>query len=207
MGAPGGRQRGAPLDLATMSERAANDPRLEANAGGAPAGAPRSANPEAEPRNIPGPLPPPPSRNPNATGAPQQTAAVAPSGGNPREDFTAAQTSIARKEYAAAEESLRAFLKRYPNDRLVPETHYWLGETLYQRGRYRDAAESFLTVSTRHESSGKAADALLRLGQSLAALGEREAACATLGEVGRKFPRASAAVKDSAERERRRVRC
>jgi len=78
---------------------------------------------------------------------------------------------------------------------------------MFQRQRYRDAAEAFLTVSTKYESIGKAPDALLRLGQSLAALGEKEAACASLGEVLRKFPRASAGVKQGVEREQKRVRC
>ena len=53
----------------------------------------------------------------------------------------------------------------------------------------------------------EAPDALLRLGQSLAALGEKEAACASLGEVTRKFPRASTSLKQSVEREQKRVRC
>ena len=59
---------------------------------------------------------------------------------------------------------------------------------MFQRQRYRDAAESFLTVSTKYEHSGKAPESLLRLGQSLAALNQKEAACATLAEVGRKYP-------------------
>ena len=36
---------------------------------------------------------------------------------------------------------------------------------------------------------------------------EKEAACASLGEVMRKFPRASAVVKQGVEREQKRVRC
>ena len=60
--------------------------------------------------------------------------------------------------------------------------------------QYRDAAEAFLAVSTKYETTARAPDALLRLGQSLAALGEKEAACASLGEVLRKYPRASASV-------------
>ena len=32
-------------------------------------------------------------------------------------------------------------------------------------------------------------------------------ACATLGEVGRKYPRASGSVKQGVEREQKRVRC
>jgi tol-pal system protein YbgF len=98
-------------------------------------------------------------------------------------------------------------LQKYPSDRLAPEAHYWLGESLYQRQRYRDAAESFLTVTTKFDSSVKAPDALLRLGQSLAALKEKEAACAAFGEVTRKYPKASAAVKQSVDREQKRVHC
>jgi hypothetical protein len=90
---------------------------------------------------------------------------------------------------------------------MAPDALYWLGESLFQRQRYRDAAESFLTVSTKHETTGKAPDALLRLGQSLAALGEKDTACATLGEVSRKYPRASLSVKQGVEREQKRVRC
>jgi TolA-binding protein len=48
---------------------------------------------------------------------------------------------------------------------------------------------------------------LLRLGQSLAALKEKEAACAALGEVTRKYPRSSAGVKQAVDREQKRVKC
>ncbi len=112
-----------------------------------------------------------------------------------------------RKDYALAEEALRAFLQKYPNDRLVADASYWLGESLFQRQRYRDSAEQFLAMSTKFKSSNKAPDALLRLGQSLAALNEREAACATLAEIARKYPRASPTVKAQAEREQKRVKC
>jgi TolA-binding protein len=47
----------------------------------------------------------------------------------------------------------------------------------------------------------------LRLGQSLAALKEKEAACATLGELPRKYPRAPGNVKTTAEREQKRIGC
>ncbi len=97
--------------------------------------------------------------------------------------------------------------RTYPNDRLAPEATYWLGESLFQRQRYRDAAEAFLNVTTKYDTPARAPDALFRLGQSLAALGETEAACASLGEVVRKFPRASASVKQGVEREQKRVRC
>ena len=90
---------------------------------------------------------------------------------------------------------------------MLGDATYWLGESMFQRQRFRDAAEAFLNVSTKFETHARAPDALLRLGQSLAALGEKEAACASLGEVARKFPRASMSLKQSVEREQKRVRC
>jgi len=191
VGAPGGRQPGAPLDLSTLSERAANDPAL-----GEPG------------RSQTGALPPPPPRMPSATGgAPPQQQAMLPPTATPKDEYDLAYGYLVRKDYALAEENFRGFVRKYPNDRMVAEASYWLGESLFQRQRYRDAAESFLTVSTKYEKSAKAPDSLLRLGQSLAALREKEAACATFVEIGRKYPRASPSVKQGVEREQKRVGC
>jgi tol-pal system protein YbgF len=187
VGAPGGRGAGDPLDLGIMAEEAANLP-----------------PPRREVRQIPGALPAPPPRNPSGTGAQQMV--MAPTN-TPKDEYDLAYGYVLRKDYALAEEGLRAFVKKYPNDRLVADANYWLGESLFQRQRYREAAESFLTVSTKFESAGKAPDSLLRLGQSLAALKEKDAACATLGEIPRKYPKAPANVKQAAEREHKRVGC
>ena len=192
VGAPGGRQAGAPLDLSTLSAQASRDPAL--------------ASPSRAAPTMTGALPPPPPRNPSATGAPQQQAMLPPTA-TPKDEYDLAYGYLLRKDYALAEEGFRNLLRKYPNERFVAEANYWVGESLFQRQRYRDAAESFLTVSTKFEKSSKAPDALLRLGQSLAALKEKEAACATLGELGRKYPRASPAVKQGVEREQKRVGC
>ena len=133
--------------------------------------------------------------------------ATLPPSQTPKDEFDLAYGYMLRRDYVLAEETLRAFLSKYPNDRLTADATYWLGESLYQRQRYRDAAESFLNVSTKFEGNARAPNALVRLGQSLAALGEKEAACASLGEVLRKFPRASAGVRQEVEREQKRVRC
>jgi len=125
----------------------------------------------------------------------------------PKDEFDLAYGYVLRRDYALAEDSFRRFLSKYPSDRLAGDATFWFGESLFQRQHFRDAAEAFLNVSTKFEGNPKAPDALLRLGQSLAALGEKEAACASLGEVIRKFPRASAAIKQGVEREQKRVRC
>ncbi len=176
-GVAGGRPAGAPLDLSTMSNAAVNDPSL------AP--------------------PPPTSRNPGAVGA---TATLPPTQ-SPRDEYDLGYGYIQRKDYAQAEQTLRAFLQKYPKDRLAAEAQFWLGESMFQRQDYRDAAATFLDMSKKYESHPKAPNALLRLGESLAALNEHELACATLGEVARKYPKASNGVKQAAEREQKRAAC
>jgi tol-pal system protein YbgF len=130
-----------------------------------------------------------------------------PPSATPRDEFDLGIGYMQRKDYALAEETMRNFAQRYPADPLVADSQYWLGESFFQRQKYRDAAESFLGVTTKFGNSAKAPDALLRLGQSLAALNEKEAACAALGEVTRKYPRASSGVKQAVDREQKRVKC
>ena len=189
VGAPGGRVPGAPLDLSTL---AGNPPEQ-------PSAPVANAAPMA-----PSQLPPPPARDVSATGG--QLATLPPSA-TPKDEYDMAYGYVLHKDYALAEQAFRDFLRKYPDERLVPDAQYWLGESLFQRQRYRDAAESFLAVSTKFEHSGKAPDSLLRLGQSLNALHQKEAACATLAEVGRKFPRASASVKRGVIQEQKRAHC
>ncbi|MEP7029745.1 MAG: tol-pal system protein YbgF [Pseudolabrys sp.] len=190
IGAPGGRAAGAPLDLSTPGALASAQPGAMASAGPPTMQPPiQSASPAQPPRNAGGAL------------------ATLPPTATPQDEYDMAYGYVLHKDYALAEQAFRDFIKKYPGERLVPEANYWLGESLYQRQRYRDAAESFLAVSTKYEKSGKAPDSLLRLGQSLAALNQKEAACATLAEVERKFPKASAAVKRGVTQEQKRAHC
>jgi tol-pal system protein YbgF len=127
--------------------------------------------------------------------------------GDPRADYDIAYAYILQRQYEQAEMGLRQFLQSHPRDRLVPDAIYWLGESYLQRNRPREAAEQFLRISTEHARSAKAPDAMLKLGVSLNALGAREQACATLAEVGRKYPDASPTVRQGVEREQKRARC
>jgi tol-pal system protein YbgF len=215
VGAPGGREAGAPLDLSTLAGNAPPEPppvppATVANAAPGPQGAPQSA-PMAPPIAAPpmtqpqaGQLPPPPPRNPNGTGV--QLATLPPSA-SPKDEYELAYGYVLHKDYGLAEQALRDFIRKYPSEKLLPDAQYWLGESQFQQQRYRDAAETFLAVSTKYARSGKAPEALLRLGQSLAALNQKEAACATLAEVGRKYPHAGASVKRGVAAEQKRTHC
>ncbi|MDI1345868.1 MAG: tol-pal system protein YbgF [Pseudolabrys sp.] len=203
VGAPGGRDAGAPLDLSTLSGNPppASSPVVSSG----PSAAAPSAAMASAPNNSQPPAGPVRNATPNAPAGGKL--ATLPPSASPQDEYDLAYGYVLHKDYALAEQAFRDFLKKYPNERLLPDAQYWLGESLYQRQRYRDAAESFLAVSTKYERAGKAPDSLLRLGQSLAAMNQKEAACATLAEVSRKYPKASAGVKRGVTAEIKRAKC
>ena len=120
---------------------------------------PCRARATGDPAQQGGMLPPPPARNPNATGA---VASVLPPSNVPKDYYDLAYGYVLRKDYAYAEDAFQTFLKKYPNDKLVPDAQFWLGESLYQRQRYDAAAEQFLALSTKNSAHPKAPDALLQ---------------------------------------------
>jgi tol-pal system protein YbgF len=125
----------------------------------------------------------------------------------PKEEFEIALGFLKQKDYDDAEHSFAAFVAKNPKSRRASDALYYLGETYYLRGRQREAAEQYLKISTNYASSPRAPEALLRLGEALHALGAKEQACATFSEVPRKYPRASAAIKASAQRAAKRAQC
>jgi tol-pal system protein YbgF len=194
VGAPGGRDAGAPLDLSAL---AGNPP----DAQPVPNGAPQTAAVAPQGGQLP------PVMAPRSTGAAGAQLATLPPSASPKDEYDLAYGYVLRKDYALAAQAFGDFTVKYPKDKMLPNAQYWLGESQYQQQRYREAAESFLAVSTKYERSGKAPESLLRLGQSLAALHQKEASCATLAEVGRKYPKASPAVKRDVAQEQKRGHC
>ena len=125
----------------------------------------------------------------------------------PEDAYDAAMNQLKRGQFDAAEADLSNFLQRYPTHNLAGNAQYWLGETYYVRGAYRQAAEAFLVGYTTYSGSSKAPDSLLKLGMTLSALGQRDQACATLGQLRQQFPSASQAVSQRAELERGKAGC
>jgi tol-pal system protein YbgF len=112
-----------------------------------------------------------------------------------------------RRQFATAETGFQQFLRDHASHELAPNAQYWLGETYYARGEFREAAAAFLAGYRTYSSSAKAPDSLLKLGMSLRNLGERDQACATFAEVGERFPDAPATILDLAAREKSRAGC
>jgi len=125
----------------------------------------------------------------------------------PREQFNAALQAFQAGQYPEAEAGFKSFLAANPSHRLSADAIFYIGETYLQRSRPREAAEQYLKVTTDYSRSSRAPESMVRLGQTLAALGNNEQACATLTEFGKRYPAASASVKKLAEHESAKDHC
>lgn len=112
-----------------------------------------------------------------------------------------------QRDYPAAEKSFAKLVSAYPNDPLAGSAQYWVGESYYVRKEYKKAADSFLAGYRKYSGSEKAPDTLLRLGMSLAAIGQKDAACSTFQELKDKFPDAPANIQDQAKGEAGKAGC
>jgi tol-pal system protein YbgF len=125
----------------------------------------------------------------------------------PREQYNSAMQAFQAGQYPEAESGFKAFLAANPAHRLSPDAIFYIGETYLQRSRPREAAEQFLKVTTDYSKSSRAPESMVRLGQTLAALGNSDQACATLTEFGKRYPTASTSVKKLAEHESAKDHC
>lgn len=145
-------------------------------------------------------------------GASAESAAPASSGpilpnGTTQVQYDFAIDLLKRGQFDQARDAFKEFLTLHPKDPLAGNAQYWLGETYYAQGAYKDAADSFLKGYTTYSTSSKAPDSLLKLGMTLKALNQKDAACATFGELGRRFPQASPAVVARNKLERQKAGC
>jgi tol-pal system protein YbgF len=111
------------------------------------------------------------------------------------------------RQYQQAEMAFRQFLTANPRSPNVSNAHYWLGESYLKRNLYTDAAEQYLKIYQSYPQSKVAPEALVKLAVSLRGLGQKQQACATLAEVGRKYPNASSDVRGAVDREQKRAAC
>ncbi len=127
--------------------------------------------------------------------------------GSPEEQYEFAFGLLRQAKYADAQSALEQFLQGNGQHSLAGNAKYWLGETFYVRGDYQSSALIFAEAYREYPDSQKAPDNLLKLGMSLANLGDVENACGTLSELLRIYPRAASSIRGRAEREMQRMEC
>jgi tol-pal system protein YbgF len=140
---------------------------------------------------------------PAGAGTQQQTASL----DNPSDLYQVAYGHVLAGDYAQAEQEFRDYLDIFPKGEKAADANFWMGEAQYSQGKFSDSAKTFLNAHQAFGSSPKAPEMLLKLGMSLAQLDNKETACATLREVGKRYPNASSAVKTKLKSEQSRLAC
>jgi tol-pal system protein YbgF len=146
----------------------------------------------------------------NAQTGADQTAAVAPSelpGATADEQYQYAFGLLRENRYDDAEKALRTFISENPEHQLTGNANYWLGETYYVRGDYKNAAITFAQGVKNYPQSGKGPDNMMKLGMALAAMDQVKDACTAFTEVGKRYPQASDTLKDRVIKEQQRNGC
>ena len=126
---------------------------------------------------------------------------------DPAVAFRAARQLLLDGDYANAESAFSAYLANFPDAARASEARYWLGETLFVREAYGDAAGAYLGAVRGWPQTSWAPDATLKLSRSLVALKKPADACKTLDELARRYPKAPPAVVSRAASTRVAAKC
>ncbi len=123
------------------------------------------------------------------------------------QQYRFARGFLIQREYAKAQSALDAFVKRHPNNRLTSNAYYWLGESYYVQGNYRQAAVAFADGFKKFKAHPKAPDNLYKLGMSLSKMRMRPQACAAFKELRLRYPTAAPDLRRRADGQRRALGC
>ena len=134
---------------------------------------------------------------------PQQTASL----GSEGDSYKIAYDHVLSGDYPLAEKEFSSYLASYPKSSRAADANFWLGEAQFSQAKYADAAKTFLNAHQTYGKSAKAPEMLLKLGMSLAALDNKDTACATLREVPKRYPNAQRAVLGKVTTEQKRLSC
>ncbi|WP_292909469.1 tol-pal system protein YbgF [Niveispirillum sp.] len=144
------------------------------------------------------------SRNPPAavgTAGPQKTESAS------QEQYDDAFNKLRRGEYQQATEAFAIFIKQNPTHPLTANAQYWMGESLYVRAQYRDAAVAFAEGYELFPKSQRAPDMLLKLSLSLSALQGFSEACEAINTLQNRHRNASPIILRRADEERQKLNC
>ena len=129
-----------------------------------------------------------------------------PQAETPDDLFLRSEKALLQLQYADAESGFKNFVSKYPEHNLAGSAEFKLGETYWAQQNYSDAAQAYMSSYKQYPKGRRAPDSLLKLGLSLARLGQKDQACTTMGSVDAEFPSA-VEVKKRAQAEFKRAGC
>lgn len=110
-----------------------------------------------------------------------------------RQEFEAALATLRKGDFAAAQTSFLAFMKRYPQTGYRASALFWLGNAQYALRNYRDAVTNFRSLVTAEPDHTRAPEAMLSMANCQVELKDVKSARKTLEDLVKAYPQAEAA--------------
>ncbi|PHY18294.1 tol-pal system protein YbgF [Caulobacter sp. BP25] len=126
---------------------------------------------------------------------------------DPAVAFKQARQLLLDGDYANAEQAFSTYVTNYPDNAKTPEARYWLGETLFVREAYTDAAAAYIGAIRGWPQTTWGPDATLKLARAMVALKKPTEACRTLDELSKRYPKASSQITSRAASTRVAAKC
>jgi tol-pal system protein YbgF len=145
--------------------------------------------------------------------APKPQATVKPSAatttaGERTAAFQRAKQLLLDGQFPAASAAFQDYVDQYGEIAANgAEARFWLGETLFIRGDYADAASAYIGAIRSWPATPWGAEAVVKLSMSLIELKKGPDACRTLDEFARRYTAPSPATKARADKARLRAKC
>jgi tol-pal system protein YbgF len=141
----------------------------------------------------------------------ETAAEAAPPAGEPKassaDAFASARQLMLAGDYDGAESAFAAYVQAYPDGARTPEARYWWGKTLSAKGANAQAASAYIAAIRGWPKTSWAPDAVVELARALTALKKPADACAALGELPKRYPKAPPAVTNRAAATAKQAKC
>ena len=109
-------------------------------------------------------------------------------------DYARARQLMLEGQYPAASSAFQDYLDRYGDAGAnAPEARYWLGQTLFVRKAYGDAAAAYIGALRGWPVKPWAPSAMVKLSMALIEMNKPADACGALDEFGRRYQAAASA--------------
>ncbi len=114
--------------------------------------------------------------------------AVRTASADPTAEYSAALSAFRKHDFNTAIQGFESLLNASVDENLADNCHYWMGESYYGLKKYSEAIKQFNDV-LGYKKSEKKADAQLMIGNSYAAMGQKEAARKAYDKVTTTYPK------------------
>ena len=123
------------------------------------------------------------------------------------EQYKYAMNIMKSGDFEKAEIAFKEFVDTHSKHELAGKAQFWYAETFYIRQLYDDAAVAFLEGYQKYPNSPKAPENLLKLGVTLAELGEIDQGCKMIMNLKKAYPKTDASILQKSSYEKKRFNC